>query len=81
MGSLAARFAEVADGGAGPYLNYLRGKSMSYMTAYESRLRSHVLGHLERDEALSLPLADVLAFVRADPTPRMGGTWAHEARS
>ena len=25
---------------------------MSYMTAYESRLRSHVLGHLERDEAL-----------------------------
>ena len=46
------------------------GKSMSYMTAYESRLRSHVLGfgHLERDEALSLPLADVLAYVRADST-------------
>ena len=26
------------------------------------------VGHLERDEALSLPLDEVLAYVRADPT-------------
>ncbi len=35
------------------------------MSAYECRLRGHVTGILE--EALTLPLEKILAFVRADP--------------